>query len=198
MPVYPELLRTISVRNIGKTPYKITVEAHERECRQIAERLHIPFIESLKCDYTMSYEKDGRIRADGKLVARLQQQCVVSLELFSSVIEDHFTIFFVLKSDIYNENLIDPDMDDEIIYDGDHINIGDATVEQLALVLDLYPHKPDLLDKEFVFAESESDSTPSFRTSPFAALATLKDSLISERSHAQPLKGSPRAPVSKK
>ena len=56
---------------------------------------------------------------------------------------------------------IDPESEDEIVYDGSTIDLGEAATEQLALGLDPYPRKPGAT------LDDEADAPSS---SPFAVL----------------------------
>jgi len=60
----------------------------------------------------------------------------------------------------------DPESDDEIPYLGASIDLGEATVEQLALTLDPYPRKPDAVLPE--------EELPDAVVHPFAALAACR------------------------
>ncbi len=60
----------------------------------------------------------------------------------------------------------DPDEPDQLVYDGVAVDLGEATVEQLALALDPYPRKPDAVLPVLDTDESGGG---------FAALAKLRD-----------------------
>lgn len=174
MPVYPEMSRRIAVSKIGTSPVHLDLEASVLECKQIADRLHIPLIEKFRVRYTLIAEKE-RIKAHGILNVTLRQQCVVSLEIFSTNFEEEFDVHFVPKEAMQEDIFVDPDQIDEIPYEKGYIDLGEAAIEQLALLLDLYPHKPGL-SKPFIFStDSHHTLHEVVRTSPFAALATLKD-----------------------
>ena len=87
----------------------------------------------------------GLVVAQGLLQVRLTQVCVVTLEPFESTVAESFTVHFVLSGHLSSGD--DPDEPDELIYDGALVELGEATVEQLALALDPYPRSPaaDLL-----------------------------------------------------
>ena len=88
------------------------------------------------------------------------QTCVVSLDAFAAPVSDHFVIRFVPAGRETDD--IDPDSDDEIPYTDGVIDLGEAAAEQLALVLDPWPRKPDA---------SLPEATPDEPASPFSALS---------------------------
>ena len=118
----------------------VVVEASEAECVAIARRLLIPSVEALRCEWTLSAH--GNVfDAAGSLVARLHQECVVSLDAFPVAVAERFAVRFVPAGQ-ESEDADDPEEPDELPYDGAFLDLGEATVEQLALALDPYPRKP--------------------------------------------------------
>ncbi len=84
----------------------------------------------------------------------------MTLESFDALILETFRVLFI-RAGTETEDL-DPEADDEIPYEDDVIDLGEASVEQLALALDPYPRKPG--------AELPADVSGG-PLSPFAALA---------------------------
>ena len=162
----PELSRTVALDRIRDTEYAMHIMADADECNAIAGRLMEPAVESFVCDFVLhrpdASSRAGEIRAEGRLQARVRRECVVSLEVFASDIDERFRVSFVPEgSEIENE---DPESDDEIPYSGATLDLGDAAVEQLALILDPYPRKPG------AELPAELSEEPS---GPFAALSKL-------------------------
>jgi uncharacterized metal-binding protein YceD (DUF177 family) len=154
------LSRPVSLSKIGATGFNVTVRATSEECIVIAAQMDIPAVQSLECNFKLTLENDGvSIHAEGRLHGNVTRVCVVSAEDFETPVEDEFAIRFVPSGQIKDDP--DPDLIDEIPYDGDTIDLGEATVEQLGLALDPYPRiegatMPDLDDDQ--------------DTSPFAVL----------------------------
>ncbi len=136
----PELSRPVPLERIGDG-MTVTVEADAAECAAIATRLMVPSVESLRCDWTLSAPVNGIVVATGALLARLHQECVVSLETFPAVVGERFTVTFVPRGE-EDEAADDPDAPDELPYDGASLDLGEASVEQVALLLEPYPRKP--------------------------------------------------------
>jgi uncharacterized metal-binding protein YceD (DUF177 family) len=159
-----DLSRPISLSRIGPGGLTVLVQATPEECGVVAARMGIPAIRSLECRFRMSFRGDqGSIYAEGRLHAQVTRECVVSAEDFETAVEDEFAICFVPSGHERDDtDLPDPDLPDEVPYDGDTIDLGEATAEQLGLALDPYPRiegatLPDLDDEGHV--------------SPFAILA---------------------------
>jgi uncharacterized metal-binding protein YceD (DUF177 family) len=163
-----DLSRPISLSRIGPDGLAVVVRATPEECAAVAARMGIPAIQSLECQFKLTAGNEpGSIYAEGRLHARVTQECVVSAEDFETAVEDEFAICFVPSGHERDDpELANPDLPDEIPYDGDTIDLGEATAEQLGLALDPYPRiesatLPDL--------EDEAD------VSPFAILARSRD-----------------------
>ncbi len=140
MTVPPEFSRPLALDRVGATVFAIEVTATEAECAALAVRLGVPELHAFGCRFRLRRGESGRIGAEGELRARLARECVLSLDLFETEQAEPFRVIFV-PAGTQNDDP-DPESDDEIPYDGAAIDLGEAAAEQLALVLDPYPHKP--------------------------------------------------------
>jgi uncharacterized metal-binding protein YceD (DUF177 family) len=164
-----DLSRPIALSRIGPGGLTVLVQATPEESIAVAARMGVPAIRSLECRFHLTpggdqgLEVQGSIYAEGRLHAQVTRECVVSAEDFETNVEDEFAICFVPSGHERDDtDLPDPDLPDEVPYDGDTIDLGEATAEQLGLALDPYPRiegatLPDLEDEAHV--------------SPFAILA---------------------------
>ena len=137
-PTASELPRPLAVERL---PASFMVEATAAECAALAERLRIPAVHGVRCRFTLRRQGPA-VHADGVLEARVEQSCVVSLEPVEQVVMERFHVRFVPASALAEEDG-DPDTPDELPYDGNTIDVGEAAAEQLALALDPYPRRPD-------------------------------------------------------
>jgi Large ribosomal RNA subunit accumulation protein YceD len=135
-----ELSRPLPAERIGRSGNVTVVEASEAECVAVAARLLIPGVRSLQCRWQLRLGENGLIAAEGALQAQVTQTCVVSLEPFESTLIESFNVYFVLEGRLSGSD--DPEEPDELVYDGVTLELGEATVEQLALALDPYPRSP--------------------------------------------------------
>lgn len=141
------------------------VVASPAECAAVAVRLGVAGLAKLTCRFDLANAEGGVIVAQGRLVARVTRECVVSLDLFEAAVAERFGVRFVPHAKLDGDAFVDPDSDDEIPYSGVLIDLGEAATEQLALALDPYPRKPGAV------LEAPADPAPTPLTPGFAALA---------------------------
>jgi uncharacterized metal-binding protein YceD (DUF177 family) len=158
----PEFHRTLSLDRIGLHGLDLTIEANPAECATLAERMKLPAVLDLSCAFHLIREGRDTVFARGVLRARITQTCVISLDDFDSTIEEVFQVRFVPSGEESDD--IEPDSDDEIPFEGNTIDLGEAAAEQLGLALDPYPRMPGV-----EMPEIEEDPEPH----PFAALRRL-------------------------
>jgi uncharacterized metal-binding protein YceD (DUF177 family) len=158
----PELSRPLAVDQVRPAGTEVEVRANEAECAALARRMAIPAVLELACRFRLSPNPAAAVAAEGHLVARVMQTCVLTAEDFETVAEERFRLCFVPAGRESNDD--NPESDDEIPYTGGVIDLGEAAAEQLALALDPYPKKPGA-----VLPEAAADPAEP----PLAALARL-------------------------
>ena len=136
-----ELARPVLAEHVGRGDVRMIVEAGPDERAAVAARLLLPAIAMLRCEWTLRPGEAGMVIGEGALQARVTQTCVISLDPFDAVIREDFTVHFVVEGRETEDD--DPDQPDQLVYDGVTVDVGEATVEQLALALDPYPRKPN-------------------------------------------------------
>jgi Large ribosomal RNA subunit accumulation protein YceD len=159
----PELTRPVRVQHIGAEGMSYTVVATEAECRDLAVRFKIPAVLALRCEFNLKPPSGAFVEAIGRLVARVVQSCVVSLDEFEQDVVERFEIRFV--PDGAESDDFDPDVPDDVPYSGAVIDLGETAAEQLALALDPYPRKPSA-------GNGGIEAAPS---SPFSLLPKLRE-----------------------
>lgn len=135
-----ELHRPLAVDRIGPAGLDVRVEASSAECSALAQRMRLPAVLCLSCDFHLYRQPSGEVTAQGRLSARIVQTCVVSLEEFETAVEEDFAIRFV--QDGRESDEIDPESEDEVPFKHGVLDLGEAAAEQLALSLDPYPRLP--------------------------------------------------------
>lgn len=159
----PEFSRPVAVDSIGIMAVEKRVEATVEECAALARRLGIPEVLALAGRFTLRRIGTERgIFSEALLEARIVQTCVVSLEEFQTNLFETFTVRFVPEGAEAED--LELDGPDEIPFASNHIDLGEATTEQLALVLDPFPRKPGV-----TFQDATEPGT-----SPFSALQALR------------------------
>jgi uncharacterized metal-binding protein YceD (DUF177 family) len=157
-----EFYRPLSLDRIGPHGLDLTVEATPAECSALAVRMNLPAVLAVSCAFHLIREGRDIVLARGVLRARITQTCVISLEDFDADVEEIFQVRFVPSGEESDD--IDPESDDEIPFEGNLIDLGEAAAEQLGLALDPYPRMPGV---EMPAAEDEPEPHP------FAALRRL-------------------------
>jgi len=158
----PELHRPIELGRIHAQGIDITVEANPRECSALAERMGLPAVRALVCRFHL--EQDGEaVIASGHLSAVIVQTCVISVQDFEATVDERFAVRFVPSGKESDDD--DPDSMDEIPYEGNAIDLGEAAAEQLGLALEPYPRM------EGAELPTDLDMTPG---NAFAMLSALR------------------------
>jgi uncharacterized metal-binding protein YceD (DUF177 family) len=135
----PELSRLFPRSRVGEGATFI-VEANPAERAALAARMGLLDIHRLVCTFELGRAQGAAVPATGSLVARVTQACVISLDPFEADITEDFAVRFVPAGTESDE--LDLEALDEIPYEGDMLDLGEATAEQLALALDPFPRKP--------------------------------------------------------
>ncbi len=159
------LSRLVDVTNIPPQGSHAVVEATAEECTALARDFKLPAIHALKGEYRLTSSAKG-IHVSGRVSARIEQTCVVTLDPFESEIDEEVDVDFAEPSGMPAEpptEMHEYEPPDEIV--NGHIDLGALTAEFLALGLDPYPRKPG------VNFDYQSDDP---LDSPFAALGKLK------------------------
>ena len=110
------------------------------------------------------------ISAEGRVVATLEQSCVVTSEPVAAHVDEPFALLFMPdpESSRPDEEIELGEQDcDVVFYDGATIDLGSAIADTLALSIDPYPRSASAeaaLKEAGVLSEEQA--------SPFAALAT--------------------------
>lgn len=122
-----------------------SLEASAAACAALAQRFGLPAIAALSGRFTLSHERGGVIAAALSMRARVTQVCVITLEPFEAEIAEEARLRFVPAGELTEEEDFAPESleePDEVPYENDVIDLGEALAEQLALALEPYPRKP--------------------------------------------------------
>jgi uncharacterized metal-binding protein YceD (DUF177 family) len=158
----PEFHRPVSLDRIGPHGLDLTVEANQAECAALAARMNLPAVLAVSCAFHLIREGSDTVQARGVLRAMIMQTCVISLEDFDAPVQEVFQVRFVPSGEETED--IDPESDDEIPFEGNVIDLGEAAAEQLGLALDPYPRMPGV---EMPVVDEDPEPHP------FAALRRL-------------------------
>ena len=167
--IEPEFSRIIDLRHATDAPVLLEPDADER--RRLAGRFGISAIDSKHAKVTLLLE-GAKVVASGRLVAAIVQPCAISGEDFPVAIDEPVNLRFVLPTQEHTpdeEVEITADACDEIEYDGQTLDLGEAIAQTLALAIDPFAEGPEA-DR----ARAEHNLAGDGSSGAFAALAALK------------------------
>jgi uncharacterized metal-binding protein YceD (DUF177 family) len=149
---------------------RLELTADETERREVAERLGLQSLACLQAHATLT-RKNARIEADGRILASLEQRCVVTGDPVPAHVDEAFSLVFMRAPDSRSDEEIELGSADcdVVFHDGSTIDLGGAIADTLALSLDPYPRSAGAdaaLKEAGILSEAEAG--------PFAALAQLK------------------------
>lgn len=150
---------------------RLDLVADEDERSAIARRLSLLSLERLEAHVSLS-RAERSIRAEGRLLAALDQSCVVSGVPVAAHIDEPFAILFIPEppTTAHDEEIeLGADDCDTVFYDGSVIDLGSAIADTLALSIDPYPRSAGAdaaLREAGILTEQQA--------SPFAVLSGLR------------------------
>jgi len=150
---------------------RLDLVADDAERGAVAKRLGLGLIKRLEAHVTLD-RKGELVLAQGRLVASLEQNCIVTGEPVAAHVDEPFELAFVPepKPSAPDEEIELGEGDcDTVFYDGASIDLGGALADTLALSLDPYPRSASA-----DAALKEAGILTEIEASPFAALAALK------------------------
>ncbi|MBB3954301.1 YceD family protein [Novosphingobium sediminicola] len=165
----PEFSRILDIRHLDEKPVELT--ATIEECKALAKRFHLVSIGHLRASVTIA--RDGAIiRAKGTLSSDLVQSCAISAEDLPQRIREKLDLRFVPESGVDGGpdeeiELSEEDCDD-IPYEGERFDLGEAVAQSLALSIDPFAEGPEAAKVRAAGLLGQEN------LSPFAALEALK------------------------
>ena len=146
--------------------------ADQAECDSVAQRLGLQALSRLEAR-AMLHRKGHVVHAEGRVVASLDQDCVITGEPVPAHVDEPFELIFMPEPEVSRSEeeveLGKADCD-VVFHDGSTIDLGAAIADTLALALDPFPRSAGAeaaLKEAGVLTEGEA--------SPFAVLAHLRD-----------------------
>jgi hypothetical protein len=154
-----ELSRLVRHRPLPGAP--VVIEASEAERAALAARFGVSAIERLRASVRLADEGPA-IEAEGTLAATVIQPCAISGEDFAQEIAEEIAFRFVPAAATVAEGEIELESDqlDEIEYEGELFDLGEAVAQSLGLAIDPYAVGPDA-DRARREAGITGDDTPS-------------------------------------
>jgi hypothetical protein len=137
-----EFSRPVRARHLPAKPITLEVDPGERDA--LARRLGVVAVHSLRAEVSLIAAGEA-VLATGELAADLIQTCAISGDDFPVHIAEPITLRFVPpRVRPPEEDLELPaDSADEIEFEGDSFDLGEAVAQTLALAIDPYATGPD-------------------------------------------------------
>lgn len=161
------------LRTDAETPFRIAAEPGERAA--LAPFLGVDAIERLTlAGFISPHGKDGwRVR--GRMVAKIVQTCVVTLEPVRNRIDEDIERCYVPEGRVRRqpEIVLLPDEEDTPDSFTDSIDPAQLAVESLALLIDPYPRRAGAALESADMGDDAAGPTDDDTTRPFAGLADL-------------------------
>ncbi|RAK69247.1 YceD family protein [Phenylobacterium kunshanense] len=164
--------KPLKLHELARGPVRLHLEPEPAEREAIGKRLGLRSLPALTADVTVKPWLDG-VEITGRFKAVVEQVCGLSLEPFEQPVEGEIEVRAVPAGspgaptgdlDELELDLDAPDAPD--VLENDSVDVAGYVVEHLALEIDPFPRKP---------GATFDYSPPEGETSPFAALAKLKD-----------------------
>jgi len=162
------------LRRDGETPLRIAAEPGELV--QLARYLDVDRIDRLTLAGFISPAASGGWRVRGRLVAKLEQACVVSLAPVRSRHDAEIERLYLPADRFVSELEVRVSHDDQDAPDPftDSIDPAQFAVESLALMIDPYPRSESAELKRHTFTAPGIAPLSDEASQPFADLAVLK------------------------
>jgi hypothetical protein len=136
------LSRVVHIADTPDHGRHVDIEADPAARRILAERLGVPALDALRGEFDIAKTPEGAAVA-GRIMARLQRDCVISLERFTETIDETFDIRYSRAAARESAGAeVEIDLDGPEPLAGDAIDLGEILTSQLALAMDPYPRKP--------------------------------------------------------
>jgi uncharacterized metal-binding protein YceD (DUF177 family) len=164
-----EFSHPVSVRQVDARTHHL--EAGEAQRAALAKRFGIVAVHRLAAEIAL--ERNGlEVEASGKLEAEIVQSCAVTGDDLPVTIREKLAFRFVPETGQHapdEEVELETDELDEIPYEGEFFDLGEAVAQSLALAIDPYATGPGADEaRKAAGLLDEADA------GPFAALKALK------------------------
>lgn len=159
----PEFSRPVTLDHVPAGGQSLSLAASEEERAALARRLGLLGLLSFTGELQLRPAPEGCVLVTGRLAAKVDQACVVSLEPVRQRVAEE--VAWRLLPDGMEPSDGDDDPDD-IPAEAGVVDLGEALAQQLSLALDPYPRAPG--------AVLPAEAGDGGAHGPFAALAKLK------------------------
>jgi hypothetical protein len=174
------IVRTLLPQDVPPTGTHVKIEADEATRAALARAAAVPAVAALRAELEIRPWSGDGFLVTGRVVARLTQTCVVSLEPIETNVDETVEVKLVppeamAKFEVHPDENGEIDLDAAALdlpdpIEGGVIDLGAIVTEHFMLGIDPYPRKPGAVFD----AAAAGVATGDAELSPFAALARLK------------------------
>jgi hypothetical protein len=169
---------SVVVAQIPEDGARVAFEADAAQRAALAAIAGLREVGAAQATFDLTHGGDGTVHGVGRVQARIEQTCVVTLDPVENTIDEPIDVIFAPPSDEPPPRPPAPTDDDADIEDipdlpepitAGTIDLGRVATDFLFLGIDPYPRKPGAVFQPPAVAEDPEDH-------PFAALKALKES----------------------
>lgn len=169
-----EFSRPVALTDLTSEGLVLALRATEAERRALARRFDLVGLPAFEGEMRVKVNFGGEIEVGGRFVATVEQICVITVEPFSSDLEERFLLRFARGVPAGEEGEQIWTAGDEVPPEpiaGEMLDLGELMAQQLGLAIDPYPRRPGArLDRKLLGDDGKTD-----RVTPFVGLAGLKN-----------------------
>lgn len=172
-----EFSHIVKLDEIGAGSSQYSIAADEDARGRLAGRFGLIALKQL--DANIALVRNGHdIHATGHMCAHVIQACIASGDPVAADINEPIDIMFTPEpeADTNVEIELEAADCDTVFHDDKAIDLGEMVAQSLALALNPYPRSSDA-ELQLKAAGVKNEDEVTVKTSPFSALATLKDTL---------------------
>lgn len=161
----PEFSRPVPLARVGAEPFRQEISATIGERAALARRFDLVSLDRLDAVVELARQDEGKVLLRAQFETAFEQLCTVTLDPFSSVLVERFTLLYGPPD---AEDAAAGMLADDVAFEplcGDTIDIGEAVAQEFSLALPPFPRSPD--------AAVEIEPPAADEPGPFAALSRL-------------------------
>ena len=168
-------LRIADLPTRKATTFDLATTPSERAA--LAKALSVPNVKKLQFAGTIEASGGKDWRLEATLGATVVQECVVTLDLVTTRIDENITRTYAAEMPEINGSEIEMPEDDTIEDIPETIDLGIVLLEALELALPAFPRSENAALGEAVFTEAGQSPMTDEDAKPFAGLGALRDAL---------------------
>ena len=167
----------ININDVKKKEKTYYIDNQSEIIQYLNNELNDITILKIKSELILSLIKQGKAKLNLTMQVRLKQQCVVTGQDVISNIDEECTLYYVMQTDEFEEDMLEIDLDKQDEVDTIYlthpyeINLLHSIYENILLSVDMYPKADNIQDIDDAEETVQSDET----TNKYNPFTNLKD-----------------------